>query len=74
VRKWAAENPQQVKRAASKNELANVAEKVRGQAMQELENLNSQGTHFLKTFLTEDNPLLRLWRITPLGWYLTRRK
>ncbi|WP_372489327.1 HET-C-related protein [Pseudomonas caspiana] len=74
VRKWAAENPQQVKKAASKNELANVAEKVRGQAMQELENLNSQGTHFLETFLTEDNALLRLWKLTPLGWYLTRRK
>lgn len=73
VAKWAAENPDRIKKASSKNELEQVSEKSRGHAMQELESLSQQGTHFLETFLTEDNPLLRLWKLTPLGWYLTRQ-
>lgn len=74
VKKWAIKNPHLVKKAGNKNELEQVAEKLHRHAMQELQSLNNQGTHFLETFFTEDNPLLRLWKLTPIGWYLTRRE
>jgi hypothetical protein len=42
--------------------------------MSQLEKFHKEGGSFLETFLSKDNPLLQLWKRTPLGWYLTQRK
>lgn len=73
VQEWANQNLDRVKRAANKSELDRIAERMKNHALEALENFKKKGSGFLDTFLNEENPLVKLWKLTPIGWYLTRK-
>lgn len=70
VKQWAAANPFSVKQAASKNALEKVAIEHINHSINQLENFHEEGGSFLKNFLSEQNPLLQLWKQTPIGSFL----
>lgn len=74
VQEWARANPHRIAQAASKSNLDRVASQIRGHATSQLERFRQEGGNFLETFLKSDHPLVALWKRTPLGWYLTRKK
>jgi len=74
VAEWAAKNPHLVRRAESKSELERIAQQAYNASLGQLEDLMENGSSFLETFLSEDNPIVQLWKKTPIGWYLTRRQ
>lgn len=74
VQEWARANPHRIAQAASKSNLDRVASQVRKHASDQLEKFRQDGGNFLETFLKSDHPLVELWKRTPLGWYLTRKK
>ena len=71
---WAMANPDRIRQASSRSHLENVASQARQHAMDQLESFREKGGQFLETFLKSDHPLVQLWKLTPLGWYLTRDK
>ncbi|MET0125560.1 MAG: HET-C-related protein [Pseudomonas caspiana] len=70
VKKWAEGNPQSVQMAASKTTLDNVALEQANRSIDQLEKFHKEGGSFLENFLTEKNPLLQLWKQTPIGSFL----
>jgi len=74
VRDWARANPDRIKQASSRSHLEGVASQIRKHATSQLERFRQEGGNFLQTFLKTDHPLVQLWKLTPLVWYLTRDK
>jgi hypothetical protein len=74
VAQWASKNPQLVMKATNESELRNIADHVREEAVQQLETFKELGSRFLETFLSKENHIFKLWKLTPIGWYLTRNR
>lgn len=74
VKQWAEANPTLVKRASSADALQKVALEHFNHSISQLESFHKEGESFLKNFLSEQNPLLQLWRRTPVGSFLTGKR
>lgn len=74
IHDWALKNPRQVQRAANKSYLDELALEFKSHSISQLEHFKREGGNFLEVFLSEKNPLVQWWKITPVGWFLTRQK
>lgn len=74
VKQWAEANAVSVARAASKSALESVALELLNHSINRLENFHDEGGSFLETFLSQENPLLQLWKQTPIGSFLAGKR
>jgi hypothetical protein len=74
VQDWARANPHLIEQASNKSNLDRVASQIRKHATDQLESFRLDGGRFLETFLKSEHPLVVVWKLTPLGWYLSRKK